>query len=77
MVSRGTGALSTMLLRKGFVAVLIAVTCVRPAVLDGQDASYILSTHDPVNPWPYCATCYRDLRFDGSPACSRSGNGRR
>jgi len=52
MVSRGTGALSTMLLRKGFVAVLIAVTCVRPAALDGQDASYILSTHSapPSNP---------------------------
>ena len=41
-----------MQLRKGFVAVLIAVTCVRPAALDGQDASYTLSTRDPVNPWP-------------------------
>ncbi|HEX9083939.1 MAG TPA: hypothetical protein VF836_04300, partial [Gemmatimonadaceae bacterium] len=40
-----------MRLTKG-VAVLIAVTCVRPAALDGQDASYTLSTRDPVNPWP-------------------------
>ncbi len=39
-------------LRKGFVVALIAVTCLRPAALDGQDTSYVLSTRDPVNPWP-------------------------
>jgi trehalose/maltose hydrolase-like predicted phosphorylase len=42
----------TMRSRKGFVAVLIAATCVRSAALDGQDTSYVLSTRDPVNPWP-------------------------
>jgi protein-glucosylgalactosylhydroxylysine glucosidase len=41
-----------MRLRRDLVAVLIAVTCVHPAALGGQDSSYILSTRDPVNPWP-------------------------
>ena len=41
-----------MRLRKGFVVALIVVPCVRPALLDGQDTSYVLSTLDPVNPWP-------------------------